>query len=491
MAVEATVLKVPFRKKRKIFTNAPAGTCVFRMVSGGRTITHDVAGIPLPLWPDGGWCIELAGYMHKLAIQRLSLADRGGTPGTYASQLSHLVRYCYSNKVNFHEITNEQFEDFIDSLSRPKRANGEPSRNTRTICGIGRRSLEFLDYVGGRRHILNFIGPDGSNIVAERKTIEHSGAEGGAKITRYYWHHCCFPTPSRVTRRYPVPEEYINRLQKAIFEAKSSSFLRSRRRTLLRVLEATGARRIEVVNLTVADIWAAKAMEKPYLNLLTFKRKGEPEERMLPISHSDLDYIIEHIEVYRAPLVADKMGDVDHGILFVSERTGASLTPNTVTLEVHLLRKAAGIEGKAHPHLFRHRYITMAIFRLIRAYKINDRDHFAEMLLKVNTFVQEVMERTGHKSMTALSRYVDWAFALSSKLEADFNQVELSELARTGRSSVAELEAMRGTMTAQELAEEAMKRMKGLVTDMSRVDGRKTQPSTGSSMLAKAVKKTG
>jgi heterodisulfide reductase subunit C len=176
--------------------------------------------------------------------------------------------------------------------------------------------------------------------------------------------------------------------------------------------------------------------------------------------------------------------------VFVSERTGAPITPNTITLELHILRKEAGIEGKAHPHLFRHRYITMALLRLIRAYKVKDKAHFSEMLLKLNQFAKEVMERTGHKTMESLARYVDWALAISSGLEENQDQVEVSEIARTGRATIAELEEMRGTMTAEDFANQVMHRFEGLVTDLSRVDDKKKTAGVGNSMLAEATKIT-
>ncbi|MCP3713135.1 site-specific integrase [Paraburkholderia sp. CNPSo 3274] len=488
MADAASVVDLPTRRKRKNFVNAPKGTRLFRAHNGERTLTRDVSGIPLPLWPDGCWCVELAGYMHVLSERYLSLADRGGTPGTYASELSHLVRYCYAEKVDFHRMSNEQFEEFIDMLCKGKRPNGEPVRNSRTVVGIGRRSLEFLDYVGKRRGIPDFVAPDGPHIIANRKMLVRRGAERGASVVRYYWHHSCFPQLSAVTRRYPVPEDYINRLRKAAHCVKSSSFLKRRRLTLLRVLEATGARRIEVANLTVASVRAAKSMIIPYLELPTFKRSGGPEKRLVPIHHSELDFIIEYIDFYRASLVEREFGENDHGLVFVSEKSGAPITPNTITLELHILRKAAGIEGRAHPHLFRHRYITMALLRLIRAYEIKDKEHFGELLLKVSQFAQEVMERTGHTTLASLSRYVDWAFALSLGFDENRDAIDVGEVARAGRAMIAELETMRDTVSAKEFAAEIMHSLKGFVEDLSRVEGKRKGAGVGYSMLAKAVK---
>jgi len=427
----------------------------------------------------------MAGYMHSLATNQLSLADKGGTPGTYASQLSHIVRFCYSKKIDFHELTDSDFVDFIDELQATA-PNGEKLRNDDTVVTIGRRTLSFLEYVGKRWHIPDFLSPDGAHVKAERR-IFAKVVKGRSQVTRHYWDHSCFPQRSPQNKRYPVPEDYIARLRKAVRGLKSSSFKKRRRLVLLRVLEATGARRIEIANLKVSDVEAAKTMEKPFLRLLTFKRGGDPEPRLVPISHSELDYLIEYIRFYRAPLVGKRLGEEDHDFFFVNEKSGLPIKPNTITLEVYLLRRAAGIEGKAHPHLFRHRYITMALFRLVRTYKVRDKEHFSELLSTMKQFVQEVMERTGHRDMSSLSRYVDWVFALSTSLEGNPEEIEVSELARTGRASVSELEAMREEMSDEEFGKEAFRRLAGLVRDISRVDG-ETKERSVDSMLARAVK---
>jgi hypothetical protein len=473
MAQKAKVLVAPVRRKRQVFVLAPEGTKLFRAWEQERVITRDVQGLPLPCWPDGSWCIEFAEYMYVLAKKGLSLADRGGTPGSYAYELSHLVRYCYAKKTDFHQLSDAQFVEFIGGLSEEKHKNGEHVRKSRRVVEIGRRSLAFLDFIGKRWNIPDFLSLDGSHIFAEKKSYEVMLSSGN-KVTRHYWHHSCFPKLSPLNRRFPVPEDYINRLRKAVGGVKSSSFLRRRRLTLLRVLEATGARRIEIVNLRVTDVLAAMSMEKPYLRVPTYKKRGgEPEYRMIPIEHSEIIYLVEYIRFYRNTVLSNKGIKEDHGFLFVNEKTGKPIKPNTITLEIHALRKAAGIEGKAHPHLFRHRYITMAIYRLVRAYKVRDKDHFAELLITAEDFARDVMERTGHGDINSLWRYVHWAFALSGAVEGNLDEVQLSELARGGRASVTELEALKATMSAEDFAEETMKRMKELVQDMSKVDGEK------------------
>lgn len=475
------------KQRRQLFLHAPAGTTVFRVYEKGRVYTYDVSGVPLPTWPDGRWCIELAAYMHSLAVQRLSVLDRGGTLGTYASELSHLVRYCYANRVDFHRLTDAQFQMFVRSLGADKRPDGEQVRNNRTIIKIGRHTLSFLDYVGRRRGIADFLSPDGPHIQAVRKKFFRK-IEKDKTASVEYWHHPCFPAASPINRRLPVPETSINLLREAAAKVSASPAQKRRRLTLLRVLEATGARRIEVANLKVADVLAAKAMERPFLKLLTVKQKGDAKIRFIPVSHSELDYIIEYIELYRAPIVERFKGDADDGFVFVSHRTGQCITPNTVTQEIHKLRKAAGIEGKAHPHLFRHRFLTVRMYRLIRAYDVKDARHFLELFLTVEKFKIDVMEQAGLKSGETFARYVDWAFALAPLLDKEPTlSIDLGRIAREGRAVVVELEAERDSLSPAEYTRRVERELKKLVGELSRADGFKSEQTPGNAMLAKTL----
>ena len=110
---------------------------------------------------------------------------------------------------------------------------------------------------------------------------------------------------------------------------------------------------------------------KPFLRLMTFKKRFGPRERLVPIDELDLNALLDFIEIYRAPLVA--RAGRDCGFLLLSLR-GTKLKPNSLTLEMYQLRKAAGIEGKAHGHLFRHRYISKKLRSLIREENFQTRD---------------------------------------------------------------------------------------------------------------------
>ncbi len=473
--------------RKQLFVRAPAGTEVFRSYERSQIRTISVGGMPLPRWPDGRWCMEIAAYMAFLLAQSRSLFDRGGTLGTYSSELSPVVRYCHANKLDFHRLTDAQFVLFMRGLAAEKRSDGEQVKCNTTILRIGRRTLSFLDFVGKRRNIADYVAPTGPHIQAYKKTFSKK-LSGNQEVRVEYWHHPCFPEKSAENRRNPVTEHNINLLRQAAVTSSRTSAQKMRRLTILRFLEAVGPRRIEAANLKVDDVMRAKEMERPFIDLMTVKRRGAPQIRKVPISHAELDFLIEYVELYRAPIVDRCLGKSDHGFVFVNIRTGKPITPDTVTLEVHILRKAAGIKEKAHPHLFRHRFFTMKVYRFIVAHKVTNAQHFFELCMKFEHLKVEIMQETGLTTESTLHRYVDWAFALMPLLmEEPSPSVELQRLAREGRAELAELQAERETLDALQYADRLEKGLMRLVDELSRTVGFETKRSESGAMLADAL----
>ncbi|MEM5295442.1 tyrosine-type recombinase/integrase [Burkholderia sp. JPY481] len=473
--------------RRQLFLRAPTGTEAFLSYQQGTVRKIDIGGLPLSTWPDGRWCIEIAEYLGDLLSQRRSLFDRGGTLGTYNSELSPIVRYCYANAVDFHCLTDAHFVLFIRGLAAEKRVDGEQVKSNATILRIGRRTLSFLDFAGRRRHIADYLSPNGAFIQAYKKTFTKK-LSGNRSVHVEYWHHACFPCSSGVNRCNPVTEHNVNLLRRAAATTSHSSAQKIRRLAILRFLEATGARRSELVNLKVTDVRKAKEMDRPFIDLITVKRRGPPEVRKVPISHAELDFLIDYIDLYRAPIVERRFGINDHGLVFINIKTGAGIRPNTVTLELHILRKAAGIKEKAHPHLFRHRFFTMKVFRFIVANKVRDAQQFFELCMQVDHLKFEIMQETGLKSEDTLHRYVDWAFALMPLLKEDPSpSIDMQRIAREGRAEVAELQAERDALDTFEYANRVERALVRLVGELSRAEGYESERNASSAILAEAV----
>lgn len=384
---------------------------VFSITPDGVPQTLPADNIPMLHWPDGSWCYEANTFLFNKFEQGLSRIGRGSTLHTYATQLCHIIRYCFANKIDFIRLTNSRFRSFINFLKGDKLSTKESVRSLAAVLSIGRLTLDFLEHVARMHGHDSMLGTNGQ-IKAVRKKSVHKIEGSSNTITRYYWHHIALPRPITPGKRNAISQQIIDSLTEAATNAKSSVFIRRRRYVLIRVLEITGGRREEVLNLTVESVRAAYNMEQPSLRLITVKQGGNTvAERLIPISKQDCEFLLDFIEKSRMLIIQKTIGKHhDHGFVFISQRTGQRFATNTITQELFDLKTLAKLQSKAHPHLFRHRFITKIFVSYIQHYCLVNKDDFRRRILDTDYLKRKVMELTGHKRISSLEKYIDPAF---------------------------------------------------------------------------------
>ncbi|MGQ2965656.1 MAG: tyrosine-type recombinase/integrase, partial [Methylophilus sp.] len=216
--------------------------------------TRKANDIPMMSWPDGSWCLPANIYILNLYEKGLSRLNEGGTIKSYATNISHLLRYVYYNKIEINELTDNEFCLFITMLQGERNQNNPEAfvRDANAVIAIGTNCLDFLHTVGKLYHNPNLIGPDGQ-IRAFEKQIEikqEAVNKGPTKVYRNYWSHRSFPSPDPKKKRLPISSINIEKLRQIILPTSSSIFLRKRRYVMLKLLEITGGRRSEVASLT-------------------------------------------------------------------------------------------------------------------------------------------------------------------------------------------------------------------------------------------------
>lgn len=401
--------------------------------------------IPTMLWPSGRWCLPANIYMLELYDRGHSRRGLGGTLATYASNISHLLRFCFERRIDIHELSDGQFGGFIAQLREDKCSPSGPRvRDDNSVLAIGRNCLDFIHSVSTFRQDPGLIGPEGRirgfQVRSQDRRRSRFNVPGDSNTP--HWHHNSFPIGDPLRRRFPITSDAISALRAAVLPASTSIYLRRRRYAMLRSLEITGGRRIEVASLKVEDVLAALDSPSHELRLLTAKRRGGKESyRYVPVGKSDLVHLVEFILVSRKPVIRQTLGAAkDHGFVFVNERTGMPLRPNTVTQEVHLLAKLACIPGITCPHMFRHRFITKIFVGLIEKHKLENKDDFRRALLDTTHIKQQVQQWTGHLHIDSLDRYIDLAFdeiagfknsvkALRNSMEIQAIQAAMRQLA--------------------------------------------------------------
>lgn len=389
--------------------------------------TMPANNIPSLVWPNGRWCLPANFFMLRLYENGLSRKDRGGTLLTYATHISHLIRFCDANKIDFTDLTDNYFSFFISALMAERRPSSpeKKARDSNSIINIGRTCLHFLSFVGDMYCIDNFLGTNGQIRAELKESTIRDSRDNVKKIIKRYWHHRSFPTADPLKKRLPISNLNIEKLSEAVLPSSGSIHQRTRRYAMLKLLEITGGRRYEVANTKVKDIYAASNMLEPMLKIPTGKRAGGTDgSREIPIGRHDITYFIQFIEKNRKRAIRETCGAAeDEGCLLISETSGKGLKSNTITSEISILAKHAGISEQTCPHMFRHRFITKIFIALLEQFKFENEDDFRRALIDTQKLKQKVMEWTGHTNVQSLEPYIHFAFDEYSGLNKSISLV--------------------------------------------------------------------
>jgi|APLak6261671146_1056082.scaffolds.fasta_scaffold00545_2 integrase len=434
-------------KSKLYFLTAPDYELPSHIDVQHRVITREAADIPMIMWPDGTWCFPANVYMLDLFHRGLSRKNRGGTLLTYATNISHLLRYVFQNKIDLARLTDNQFSLFI-KLLQGERSASQPevhARDANAVIAIGRNCLDFLASFGRLYQDESFIGPKGQ-ICAEQKEFEVKqgrGRKGTIKLTRQYWYHRSFPIADPKNKRLPISTDALNKLRQIASEASGSIFQRKRRYVMLKLLEITGGRRSELAAITCDSVLKASKMNEPMLKLMTAKKRAAKEEyRYIPIASHDVAFLLEFIEINRRRIIRATCGHGnDDGYLLISETTGRKLRPNTITQEIATLSKAAGIKEKCCPHMFRHRFITKLFVALIEQHEFENTDSFRRALIDIESIKQKVQQWTGHTSLNSLDVYINLAFEEATHFKNTYNIVKTRNIIDSFKGTLKQLQA--------------------------------------------------
>lgn len=391
----------------------------------GGVIHYPAHDIPQVLWPDGTVCWLANLYLLSGYRKGRSRKNKGGTLLTWAKHLSHLIRWCYQNRVDFIDLSDSHFRIFVNTLLMDKddEQHTDKRRTEQQVTSICSTVLNFLAFVDGRIPGLNLLGPTG-RIRAEQKTFQVMSKRSGKAVNRISWVHECIPRYRKARRRQPISTSAVNRLYEANARLGATPFISRRRYIMLRLFEITGGRRIEVSLIKVQDV--EEALKTGELKVFSAKQPQTDAYRFVPVTQADLKEILSFIKHYRQKVVRNTIGlSKDHGFLFIGNDSGQLLEIDTLGTEFYVLRKAAGIEDEeACLHAFRHRYITKIFRDLIRTHHYQNESDLRRALLSTETLKLKVMEWTGHSSIESLDHYIHLAFEAESNFQTTMDLMQ-------------------------------------------------------------------
>ncbi len=390
---------------------------------------------PMMHWPDGSVCWPVTSWLLSKYKRLSTKSARGSSAGTYASLISHLVRFVYEKDISFSELYDDHLYEWAEQLRLEKdHRNGLFRRRKNSQIGrIMRRGLDFLKWYQENLLIDRLIVGAKTDL-AQIKIARKQGQSGRFKFS--YIDHPAIPKDDVPQDVKPIGHSVITDLYDAIPKSTKSSYVQKRRQQLLRLLEATGGRRIEISELQCSDI--VMAFETSKLRMRTAKSQRD-RFREVPVAKEWIEPIIMFIQTHRKRLVKrlinDGKIDKDPGHLFLSETLGQPLSEETITAEISSLRRFAGIDEKVCAHMFRHRFITLQVIYRLKS--------FIGQELPMDTahvILTKVASLTGHKNPISLMPYIDLAFqemgswdtaekvlAMRSKAEADYRKIQTLE----------------------------------------------------------------
>ena len=122
-----------------------------------------------------------------------------------------------------------------------------------------------------------------------------------------------------------------------------------RDRAILEVLYSTGIRRMEMINLTRADV-------HPDRGVLAVRQGKGKKDRFVPISERAVHWLQKYLEEVRSGFVIEP----DPHNLFL-DKTGVPMTPDQLSRRVTKYIKEADIGKSGSCHLFRHTVATLML----------------------------------------------------------------------------------------------------------------------------------
>lgn len=139
----------------------------------------------------------------------------------------------------------------------------------------------------------------------------------------------------------------IDEVLKILESVPTETCLGIRDKAILEVLYACGLRVSELINLKQRDIFFDEGFVRIW-------GKGS-KERIVPIGKSALNWIKTYQKKCRPILVANQINSTD--ILFLNSN-GGKLSRMGVWKIIRKYATLVGLEGKVHPHIFRHSFAT-------------------------------------------------------------------------------------------------------------------------------------
>lgn len=406
----------------------------FVIVGNGPRIRYEtIQSFPFMYWPDGKPCEPV--NMYFLNIAKYATGD---SLKTYASDLSHLVRYCYKHTKSIGNLTDDDIFKWRDNLKSEKASHNpiECARNQNTIRVIMSSAIRFLLW-----YQECFVLPTATPLIGELElapqivvTLKRNSY---SKSTRreFYYIHRAMPTPISREPKRPIGQGTIESIQK-IIDSKAClekqtprtlqrysknlevldaqlSYVRSRRHFMIWIMRRVGLRPSEMIGISHEN--HVDVMKKRCILIPTKKRRRVIAPlRSFPITLADsmvfYRYLIarnKYLDFLRT--IGKAPGYSDALLLSID---GSPIKKTSVETDFKRLTFEAGFsDSQACFSMFRHRFITIEV--IVHLKEFMDKSGKNRHLLTDSDYqsiLTRVSKKTGHGDPKSLWHYIDIAW---------------------------------------------------------------------------------
>lgn len=401
-------------------------------------------------WPDRSPCLHVEWFLAEITPYVSVRRSDGSTLKVMASDLSHLVRFCWSKQVGFEDLTDVEFYAFIESLVYEGFGRSVfLARNRNTARRIVQHSTIFLQWLQ-ENVVLNrtIIGPREQSPQISAKIVNNAK---GASYVSCRLEHPRLPRKDPPGLKTPIAGPIITRLWDAVgtvclpdafsprYKARFRSdaefvaeieYLRSRRELLLTLLESTGCRPGELALMDVRN--NANCSTKSQLVLTTLKRRTNRRvTRLIPVDLGTAIAVESFISGARKQLLLrlKQRGVIPQpqGSVFLCARKGTPLPEGSMAREFSRLVATAGISQRTCMSMFRHRFITNMVALHLRAFSRDHQEKQRALFTESDylSILKKVAQITGHAKETSLLSYIDLAWGALGLFEASEAELRL------------------------------------------------------------------
>jgi site-specific recombinase XerD len=377
-------------------------------------------------WCNGRPCEAI--NMYFLDIAPLTTGD---TIITYASQLSHLVRFCSHQFLPFDNLTDAYIHDFSVYLQEEPSEiiPHELARNNNTIRTILGRVFLFLEWYQDNLTPLNK-----QLIIGEKKSSPKIRVN--YKLNRYnnkdYIEHSSMPPSVSTDPKRPIAQSIIENIELTIeklslIETQSEyslrryknnidvykmelEYIRSRRRFMIWMMKRVGLRPSEMVGIDVnshINILITKVILIP-----TKKRRRKVSPiRSFPITIRDATIFKRYLTSRSKFIEAFPVKTTDSEALFLGN-DGGNIKKTSLEKDFHRLAVLSGYQDiQACFSMFRHRFITYEVIVHFKEFmKGTGKSRQLMTDIDYRSILKRVATKTGHGSVESLWHYIDLAW---------------------------------------------------------------------------------